>query len=286
MFHVKTKITGDTFVITLDNLKEFLSISTDEKFPDTGHESNRSDFDRIFAHEKDRWRYGSEGTKEQYLQTRTDPSKGKNLCLADIKRTMADKSYKKLITQALTYKKRLKYADMGSKISVSRAIAGEDQYFVSTNNAQRPTVKLAINMCVSASCDDEMLMMIAKSAIPTVYALETAGICTEIWLCTFSSNAFRNEEGFHHDITQVRIKSAQERFNWTTFAPVFTTGAYRHAFFLTWLRQAYEMNDGYGSPMSTSIMEEHDNYGYAAIIGNNAPGPVELVSQVFSKLKA
>ena len=141
-------------------------------------------------------------------------------------------------------------------------------------------------MCVSAGCDDEMLMRIAKSAIPTIHALETAGICTEIWLCTFSERAFRNQDGFTNDITQVRIKSAQERFNWTTFAPVFTTGAYRHTFFLTWLSQKYEMYGGYGCPMSNSAMEAHDNYGYTAIIGNNAPGPVELVNQVFSKLKS
>jgi hypothetical protein len=199
---------------------------------------------------------------------------------------MADKSYKDLISQALTYKKKIKYADTGSRISVSRAIAGEDNYFVTRSNAQRPTVKLAINMCVSAGCDDDMLMSIAKSAIPTVYALETAGICTEIWLCTFSTQAFHNHDNFQHDVCQVKIKSAQERFNWTTFAPVFTTGSYRHGFFLAWLRQKYRMNSGYGCPMYSGIMEEHDNYGYTAIIGGNAPGPVELVNQVFSKIKA
>lgn len=280
---MKTKIIGDTFFMTLDSLKEFMSVST-APFPASGHESNKEDYNDIVNSTSSGWRYGSEQSKEKFLATRSDPSKGKTLCAESIKRTMADKSYKKLITQALTYKKKLKYKEMGSRISVPRAIGGDDQYFITTKKAAKPTVKIAINMCVSASCDDDMLMKIAQSAIPTVYALETAGICTEIWLCTFSTCAFSNCDGFDHDVTQVKIKSAQERFNWTTFAPVFTTGAYRHTFFLTWLSQAYRLNDGYGSPMRESTMKEHDNYGYHAIIGNNAPGPVELVTQVFSKL--
>jgi len=260
-------------------------MSTDDQFPSTAHPDNEEDFHDIHREQSSSWRFGNEQNVDRYLATRSDPKKGKNLCLQSIKNTMADKSYKDLITQALTYKKRLKYADTGSRISVSRAIAGEDTYFVTRSNAQRPTVKLAINMCVSASCDDDMLMKIAKSAIPTVYALETAGICTEIWLCTFSTQAFCCDGAFDHDVCQVKIKSAQERFNWTTFAPVFTTGAYRHGFFLSWLRQKYRINDGYGCPMYSDTMREHDNYGYAAIIGGNAPGPVDLVKQVFSKIK-
>jgi hypothetical protein len=281
---VNTKIIGDTFFITLDSLKEFMSVSTSE-FSDSMHQENKYDYNNILQESSSTWRYGSEKSKDQFLSTRSDPSKGKTLCAESIRRTMADKSYKALITQALTYKKKLKYKEMGSRISVPRAIGGDDQYFITSKNAAKPTVKIAINMCVSAGCDDDMLMSIAKSAIPTVYALETAGICTEIWLCTFSCGAFRNDAGFNYDVTQVRIKSAQERFNWTTFAPVFTTGAYRHTFFLTWLSQQYEMYGGYGSPMSECAMTDHDNYGYHAIIGGNAPGPVELVNQVFSKLK-
>lgn len=282
---VTTKIIGDTFFITLDSLKEFFSVSTTEKFPSTGHADNEDDFNHLMYEERSNWRYGSEGSKDVFLKTRTDPAKGKTLCEKAIKATMANSSYRKLITQALTYKKKIKYKELGSRISVPRAIGGDDSYFVTSKNAAKPTVKLAINMCVSASCDDEMLMSIAKSAIPTIYALETAGICTEIWLCTFSQHAYDNDKGFRNDVTQVKIKSAQERFNWTTFAPVFTTGAYRHTFFLTWLMQEYRIVSGYGSPMCASTMKEHDNYGYAAIIGNNAPGPVELVNEVFSKLK-
>ena len=282
---MKTKIVGDTFYITLDSFKEFLNVSTSD-IPDTANDSNRSDHSEILNETQNGWRYGSEGKKGKFLNARMDPSKGKTLCAEAIKTTMADKTYRDLIKQAVTYKKKIKYKELGSRISVPRAVGGDDQYFVTSKNASKPTVKLAINMCVSAGCDDNMLMNIAKSAIPTIHALETAGICTEIWLCTFSQNAFYNNDGFKYDITQVRIKSAQERFNWTTFAPVFTTGAYRHTFFLTWLSQQYEMRSGYGSPMSDSTMREHDNYGYAAIIGNNAPGPVELVKQVFSQLKA
>lgn len=260
-----------------------MSVST-SKFPETAHQENKSDYDSILQESSSGWRYGSENSKDKFMATRSDPSKGKTLCAESIKKTMADKSYKKLITQALTYKKKLKYKEMGSRISVPRAIGGDDQYFITSKKAAKPTVKIAINMCVSAGCDDDMLMKIAQSAIPTIHALETAGICTEIWLCTLSQGAFRNDIGFQYDVTQVRIKSAQERFNWTTFAPVFTTGAYRHTFFLTWLSQKYEMYGGYGSPMRESDMRDHDNYGYHAIIGNNAPGPVELVTQVFSKL--
>lgn len=280
-----TKIIGDTFFVTLDSLKEFFSVSTNDQFPSTGHPDNENDFNELIKEEKSSWRYGSEYTKNDFLKTRTDPAKGKRLCEESIKSTMADKSYRKLITQALTYKKKIKYKELGSRISVPRAIGGDDTYFITAKNSAKPTVKLAINMCVSAGCDDDMLMSIAQSAIPTIYALETAGICTEIWLCTFSCHAYDNNKGFHNDVTQVRIKSAQERFNWTTFAPVFTSGAYRHTFFLSWLIQEFRLMGGYGSPMSADTMKEHDNYGYAAIIGNNAPGPVKLVNEVFSKLK-
>ena len=191
-----------------------MSVSTSH-CPDTMHQDNKDDYERILNDSSNTWRYGNEESKDTFLKTRNDPSKGKTLCAESIKLTMADKSYKALITQALTYKKKIKYKELGSRISVPRAIGGDDQYFITSKNASKPTVKLAINMCVSAGCDDEMLMRIAKSAIPTIYALETAGICTEIWLCTFSSGAFRNDAGFDYDVTQVRIKSAQERFNWT-----------------------------------------------------------------------
>lgn len=261
-----------------------MNISTDESFSKLAHQNNTSDYEDVFSDRCSSWRYGSEQYKDEYLKTRFDPKKGKRLCQDDIKSTMASKDYRSIISQALTYKKRLKHRDMGSKISVPRAISGEEQYFVTTDSAQRPTVKIAINMCVSCGCDDDMLMKIARSAIPTVYALETAGICTEIWLSTFSVET-HFDVPFEYTVSQVRIKSAQERFNWTTFAPVFTTGSYRHGFFLSWLCQPYKIASGYGHPMSTDIMSQHDNYGYAVIIGNNTPGPVDLVKEVFSKIK-
>lgn len=279
-----TTLADNLYRVSYKSLGEFFKETEDTNPPSDIHSDNVSDFNEVSSDVDSSWRYGKEVNLSSYLQRRFDPSKGKNLCETSIKNITSQKAYKSLVTQALTYKKRVSFKETGGRISVSRAIAGEDTYFITQKNASKPTVKIGINMCVSASVDDDKLVEIATKAIPTIYALEMAGICTEVWLVAASSDTFYNS-GFSHTLIEVRIKSAQERFNWTTFAPVFTTGTYRHGVFLTWLRQPHEISSGYGRPMSESNIDHFKSFGYTSIIGNNAPGPISQISTVFNKIK-
>ena len=174
--------------------------------------SNRERIQEIAKGEEKSWRYGDDRSKSQFESVRFDPSKGKGLCLDAVKSTMADKSYKKLMANAMTYRRKPKFQDVGSRLSIPRAIAGEDKYFVSLKAARKPTVRIAINICGSASVDKEAFERVAKTAIPTIYALEQAGITTEVYYCAFST---RTHKGFDHSQLSVKVKSAQQRFSWT-----------------------------------------------------------------------
>lgn len=274
---------GELYRMTYTSLGAFLKDTSNSTPPYDIHRDNMSDFRDVHNDHESSWRYGSEYTLEDYLAKRFDPSKGKNLCQADIKSVMSTKEYKSLVTQALSHRPKVNFKEMGSRISVPRAITGEDTYFVTRKNASRPTVKIGINMCVSAMVDDEDLVKIATKAIPTVYALEMAGICTEVWMVALSQDTFRSDNLGKFSMVEVKIKSAQERFNWTTFAPVFCSGTYRHGIFLTWLRQAREISGGYGRPMHENDIERNKSFGYTSIIGNTGPGAIEQIKSVFSK---
>jgi hypothetical protein len=280
---MKSVIEKDTYIVTFDNLKEFMSQSVDKIPIDTGYYENDRDYKIIFAETGNDWRYGNEKTREKFLEQRMNPTKGKTLCKDDISKTMFSKEYQNVLKQALTYKKRNVFVESGVRLSVPKAISGEDKSFVVLSKGKKPTVKLAINIAVSCGVDDKDIMKIAKTAILTTYALETAGIPTEIWFCTFGKGQYITDQ-FKYDVFQVKIKSAEERFSWTTFAPVFTVGAYRHTFFLSWLKQPYAISPGYGHTVRSDELEKHNNFGYAAIIGPDGPGPIDLVTTVFEKL--
>jgi hypothetical protein len=228
------------------------------------------------------WRYGQENDRDTFVVERFSPKKGKTLCAEAVKKTMADKSYKKLITQALTYKKRIKFDDNGARLSVPKAIAGEDKYFAKFTNARKPTVKICVNICGSASVSQDAFIKVAQTAIPTIYALETAGISTEVYYCAFAKGT--HEDNAEYTATHVKIKSSQQRFNWTTFAPIFTLGSYRESIFASWINSEYEVNGGLGQPMSDRQIQAKDNYGYTSVIGLNGVGPVETVNEIFIKL--
>jgi hypothetical protein len=280
---MKSVIEKDTYIVTFDNLKEFMSQSVDETPIDTGFTRNDREFTQLITKRECDFTYGNEETREKFLEERWNPNKGKTLCKNDISKTMVSKEYQSVLKQALTYKKRNVFVESGVRLSVPRAISGEDKSFVVLSKGNKPTVKLAINICVSCNVPDEDIIKIAKTAILTTYALETAGIPTEIWFCTFGKEMYENVP-FDYEVFQVKIKSAEERFSWTTFAPVFTSGAYRHSFFISWFKQPYRISDGYGYPIGAEIIEKHNNYGYAAVIGPNGPGPVDLVKTLFEKL--
>ena len=253
--------------IKYENISEFFELTDPNKPPPDMHSSNKENHKEILNGERE-WRYGDESNRDAFYKARFDSSKGKKICADAIRETFSSKEFKQLIAQAMTFKKRVAYGDSGSRIDVPRAIGGEEKYFVLRKNAKRPTVKLA------------------KTAIPTIYALEMAGICTEVYYCSFSKGTYITDEFSGGDETSVLIKSAQQRFNWTTFAPVFCLGSYRESMFLSWIYSPYKVSSGLGQPMGENDLEKRNNFGYDCVIGFNAPGPVEQTSRIFNKIKS
>jgi hypothetical protein len=244
--------------------------------------SNQSQIDEIIRQGDRSWRYAEEKNKDKFEKVRFDPSKGKEMCADAVKSTMADKSYKKLMANAMTYRRKPKFQDVGSRLSIPRAIAGEDKYFVSLKAARKPTVKIAINICGSASVGASAFAKVARTAIPTIYALEQAGITTEVYYCAFSTGT---HNGFDHSQLAVKVKSAQQRFSWTLFAPIFCVGSYRDNIFAAWSNCDIPVGYGLGRPMNESDIQEYNNFGYDSVIGLNAVGPVENVGSIFNKIK-
>jgi hypothetical protein len=253
-----------------------------EKGMDHLPSSNKSQIDEIIRQGDRSWRYAEEKDKTKFEKVRFDPTKGKTMCSDAVKSTMADKSYKKLMANAMTYRRKPKFQDVGSRLSVPRAIAGEDKYFVSLKAARKPTVKIAINICGSASVGAAAFARVARTAIPTIYALEQAGITTEVYYCAFSTGT---HDGFDHSELAVKVKSAQQRFSWTLFAPVFCVGSYRDNIFAAWSNCEIPVGYGLGRPMTEERIQEYNNFGYDSVIGLNAVGPVENVGSIFNKIK-
>jgi hypothetical protein len=253
-----------------------------EKGIDHLPDRNQYHINNIAGENDKSWRYAEERSKSKFEKTRFDPTKGKGLCSDAVKSTMTDKNYKKLMANAMTYRRKPKFQDVGSRLSVPRAIAGEDKYFVTIKAARKPTVKIAINICGSASVNAEAFARVAATAIPTIYALEQAGITTEVYYCAFSSGT---HEGFQHSELAVKVKSAQQRFSWTLFAPVFCVGSYRDNIFAAWSNCEVGTDYGLGRPMSQEDITKNGNFGYDSVIGLNAVGPVENVGAIFNKIK-
>lgn len=280
---MKRFIKDSTYHILYESVGDFFTNTDPNVRPPDMHKDNIGDANDVISGERS-WRYGDEKNTKTYHDVRFDPKKGKDMCLAEVKKTMADKSYKDLIRQARTYRKRIEFSDQGFRLNVSKAISGEDRYFGVYKNARKPIVKIAINICGSASVDQSAFRKVAATAIPTIYALEQAGIATEVWYCGFADGTLTKPKEVDYVATQVKIKSAQERFNWTTFAPVFTLGSYRESMFLSWIYSEYPVSSGLGRPMDSSKLRELDNYGYTAVIGLNAVGPVNQVNSIFEQL--
>lgn len=274
------------FHMHFDSVDDFFQHSDAKKLVDKGIDdlpsTNRSHIREISRGQEASWRYGDDKNKSKFEEVRFDPKKGKDLCLDAVKSTMTDRSYKKLMANAMTYRRKPKFQDVGSRLSIPRAIAGEDKYFVSLKAARKPTVKIAINICGSASVNKEAFERVAKTAIPTIYALEQAGITTEVYYCAFSTGT---HNGFDHSQLAVKVKSAQQRFSWTLFAPVFCVGSYRDNIFTAWSNCDVNTCSGLGRPMSESTIQANNNFGYDSVIGLNAVGPVENVGSIFNKIK-
>jgi hypothetical protein len=284
---VKDTTKGNVFVRTYKSLLEFFGHSdrtdSQEFLKENVHSYN------IKKHLQDKssddvWTFGQDINLATFKTARLNPKFGRDLCRDEISKQTRSKEYQNLMKMALTYRKKLKLVDMGGRISVPHAVAGDDKFFIQTKSASRPTVKIGINMCVSAMVSTDDLVKIAQKAVPTIYLLESGGIATEVWLCTFTSNTYDNSMQ-RYSLTEVLIKSAQERFNWTTFAPVFCPGTYRYNFFRSWAMNTRETAYGLGSPMIESEIElVSSEHGYTCVIGNNKVGSFDIVKEVFSKI--
>lgn len=277
---MKRFVKDDTYYIQYDSLADFFKDTNPETPPAYMHSDNADNHREVKSSDRT-WRFGDERERSKFYDVRIDPSKGRGICYDAVKKTMADKSYKSLIKQAITHRKRIKYEDHGFRLNVPKAISGEDRIFGVYKNSRKPTVKIAINICGSACVGQEEFIKVAKTAIPTIYALETAGISTEVYYVSFSTNTHNTE----HTATSVLIKSAQQRFNWTTFAPVFCLGSYRESIFLSWIYSDMEVSHGLGTPMGEYQIKRKDNFGYTSVIGLNAAGPVDTVNKIFQKIK-
>lgn len=280
---MKSVVENNLLRVTYQNLLEFYKHTDIKTIPQDLPSDNRDNLKEIIKNPTDSWRYGNEDDHSKYLATRMDPKKGKSLSQDEIKKVISTSEYKKVLTKALTYRKKINFRDAGSRIDIPRAVSGDDKIFVQQKSASKPVVKLAMNMCVSAMCSDEDLMKISLRTVPVIYALESAGIATEVWLCTFNTGLYCNS--IDHALVEVKVKSAQERFNWITFGPLFCTGTYRDNFFKSWCLQPYETTNGLGYPMDANKIKENNNYGYATVVTNQGPGPVESIQDLFSKIK-
>lgn len=274
-------IKDNTYHTVYDNLHEFFQSTDLSKTPQGMHSDNASDWRELKGNSS--WRYGDDRTKDKFYEVRFDSTKGKTMCADAVKKTTQDSTYKKLLRQAMTYRKRIKYEDHGFRLNVSKAIGGEDRYFGVYKNSRKPIVKIAINICGSACVDAEQFKKVAQTAIPAIYALETAGICTEVYYCAFSKGTHKMKEA-DYSAVHVKIKSSQERFNWTTFAPVFCLGSYRESIFAAWISSDYEVNSGLGTPMRDSVIFNKNNFGYTSVIGLNGVGAIDTVTNIFEKI--
>lgn len=263
---------------------KFFSITDSKEVPSNLPSYNIQGIQDINKGEDSSWRYGKEENHKTLMENRFSQKKGKELCTEAIKTVMRSKEYKDILTAALTYRKKNALVDVGSRISIPHAIANDEKYFLKIKNASKPTAKIGINMCVSAMVSDQQLMQIAIRAVPMIYALETAGICTEVWMLTAVKNLYEDAKA-PVSLFEVKLKSASERFSWTSIAPIFLCGTYRHNFFKSWLLQGPEANYGYGQPFSSSEMESYKNFGYTSIISNQGPGPVQNVQEIFKKIR-
>jgi len=281
---VKEFIKDDTYHIVYESVHDFFT-NTDPDTPAPNiHKDNKENHSDTFKGTNGSWRYGEESKRSTFYDVRFDPKKGKDMCQDEVKKTMSDPKYKELLRQALTYRKRISFSDHGHRLDVSKAISGDDRYFREFRNARKPIVKIAINICGSACVDAKEFRKVAATAVPTIYALEQAGISTEVWYCAFAKGVHYSDD-FSFSATHVKIKSSQQRFNWTTFAPIFTLGSYRDSIFLSWCKSEYEASSGLGRPITVGELEDHNNYGYTSVIGLNAPGAMKEVKNLFAKLK-
>jgi len=280
---MKRFIKGKTYHTVYESVGDFFRNTDPDNPPANMHVDNRNDHKEVSGDQMSSWRFADDKNRLNYYENRFSPKKGKDMCADEVKKTTADKSYKKLIEQARTYRKRINYEDHGFRLNVAKAISGEDRYFGVYKNSNKPTVKIAINICGSASVSADAFRKLAATAIPTIYAVEQAGIATEVWFTAFARGT-HHIDGVDYTATEVLLKSAQQRFNWTTFAPVFTLASYRESIFLSWIYSDEEVDGGLGRPMADSEIKTQDNYGYTSVIGFNAVGPVSAVNSIFSSL--
>jgi hypothetical protein len=278
--HISTRVTR------FESLHEFFTFTDRTAEEATGYnECNRSEIRTTDRDDRDTWRYGETENKETYKERRLDPRYGKQLCATELQKKISSKEYRDLMTMALTYKKKMKLVDVGTRISVPHAIAGDDRYFIQMKSATKPTVKIGINVGGSCGVDANDLRKVAIGAVPIIYMLEAAGICTEVWGGCYVDSLYERDT-VQHSVFEFPMKSAKQKFNWTTFAPMFQTGTFRHSFFKAFLFNEKETCGGLGCPAGESFIGKYaKENGFSCIIGINKPGTFDTIHEIFKTFK-
>lgn len=251
------------------------------------HEYNMREMSELESDSgRDNWRYGEDIDRDTFKVRRLDPSYGRDMCRKKLRETMSSKEYRELISQAMTYRKKMSYQDTGTRISVPHAVAGEDKFFIRMKNGAKPTVNISINVGASCGVSAGELQQIAVQAVPMIYALETAGICTNVVATVFVDGCYENWDPSRYIVSEVPLKTAQQRFNWTTFAPVFQPGFFRYTFFKAMYMSSYETDGGLGRPCTEGELDMLNEYlHYDTIIGVNKVGTFDSITEVFRKKK-
>jgi len=282
---MKRTLKDDHLNVVFESLKEYFDYTETTTYANScPNKGELMDLDKESKRDdSNHWRYGDQRSFSGYQEKRLNPNLSRELCKTNLEKINKSSEYKKLLTQALTYRQKLKFQDTGNRISVPHAIAGDDRYFVVTKSASKPTAKIAINMAVSCGVGTDDLVKISCKAVPLIKLLEASGIPTEAWLIFPSEET---HEGIKTSIYEVKIKSAQQRFSWTTFSPVFCSGIWRYNAFRAFYLEDMTTGWGLGRPMEKDkIQNSFNNFGYTSIVGANGPGPIESIEEVFKKLK-
>lgn len=271
---------------SLHELFQHTDRTVDECANNGYHRHNMNEMAELDNDGRDNWRFGKNQDLDRFKEQRLNPSYGRDMCRNELRKVMSTKEYRSLISQAMTYRKKMSYQDTGTRISVPHAVTGEDKYFIRMKNGTKPTVNISINIGASCGVDAEDLQKIAVRAVPIIYALETAGICTNVVASVFVDRCYENHQPARYTIFEVPLKNPQQRFNWTTFAPVFQPGFFRYNFFKAMYMSSYETSGGLGCPLDSHELDMVNQFlHYDTIVGVNKVGTFDEITRVFREKK-
>ena len=93
----------DTLHLRYKSLREFFEETNPKGKILTKHSHSLDEIRGMASGSDGSWRYGDEKKQNKFYEARFDPKKGKDLCAADVKKTMETKEYKDLVKQAMRF---------------------------------------------------------------------------------------------------------------------------------------------------------------------------------------